>query len=352
MSDLDTPPETVPLLADRVSVDFGGLHALTDVSLTVGPGEVVGLIGGNGAGKTTFMDCVSGSVRPKAGSSIRAFGNELVGMASDLRAYIDVGRSYQNAVLFPGLTVREALLVAVERHHPTNVLSGMFGLPGARRAEATKSSLVEDLITTMGLGRYQDNLIRELSTGTRRVVDIASILAQRPKLLLLDEPTAGLAQRETEAFGPLLARVRETLDCAILVIEHDIVLISSICDRVYALEAGRIIAEGDPDTVRQDPKVVAAYLGTDEAAIARSGAQPSPTPVRSNGHHDHSDGGQQPNGRRRQPLHAGPALESMTRSELLVQARAADITGRSNMRKYELVHALMHHESARLRASR
>jgi ABC-type branched-subunit amino acid transport system ATPase component len=189
-----------------------------------------------------------------------------------MRPVLDVGRSYQSARLFPGLTVTESLLVAVERHNPTNVLSAVLGLSSARVAEAAKRERVDELIAATGLGVYREKLVGELSTGTRRVVDLASILAQQPKLLLLDEPTAGLAQRETEAFGPLIGRVKEQLGCAVLIIEHDMVLIGELCDRVYALESGRVIAEGPPDVVRNDPKVVASYLGTDEAAINRSGA--------------------------------------------------------------------------------
>lgn len=319
------------LEATGVSVRFGGLQALTEVSIRVGAGEIVGLIGGNGAGKTTFMDCVSGAVRPEPGSAIRAFGNDLVGLPPELRAYQQVGRSYQNATLFPGLTVEEALLVAVERHQPTNVLSALLGLASARRVERAKRETVGELLATMGLERYRDNLIRELSTGTRRVVDLASILAQHPRLLLLDEPTGGLAQRETEAFGPLVQRVQQRLGCAVLIIEHDIVLIAGICDRVYALESGRVIAEGPPDEVRRNPKVVASYLGTDEAAIARSGALSSSgaTPGRSLRVR-----------RSRTTRVRRQDYDRMTRAELLEHAGAAAIAGRHAMRKRELVDAL------------
>ena len=263
---------SLALDARDVSVQFGGLRALSDVTVKVAPDEVVGLIGGNGAGKTTFMDCVSGYVQPESGASISAFGEELVGLPPEMRPFLDVGRSYQSARLFPGLTVTEALLVAVERHDPTSVLGAVFGLASARASEKAKRQRVDELIAATGLGTYREKLIGHLSTGTRRVVDLASILAQRPKLLLLDEPTAGLAQRETEAFGPLIRRVKEQLGCAVLIIEHDMVLIGQLCDRVYALESGRVIADGSPDAVRNDPKVVASYLGTDEAAINRSGA--------------------------------------------------------------------------------
>ena len=263
---------TLALDAQGVSVHFGGLWALQDVSVSVRDGETVGLVGGNGAGKTTFMDCVSGYVRPEPGASITAFGEELIGLSPEMRAYVRVGRSYQHARLFPGLTVEESLLVAIERHQPTSLLGAVLGLGSARSAERAKKERVDRLIATTGLEPYREKLVGELSTGTRRVVDIASILAQEPKLLLLDEPTAGLAQRETEAFPPLLERVKAELGCSVLIVEHDIVLISAVCDRVYALESGTVLVEGTPRAVRRDPRFVAGYLGTDQAAIMRSGA--------------------------------------------------------------------------------
>jgi ABC-type branched-subunit amino acid transport system ATPase component len=258
--------------ARNISVHFGGLFALQDVSISVRDGETVGLVGGNGAGKTTFMDCVSGYVRPEPGASITVFGDEIVGLSPEMRAYLRVGRSYQHARLFPGLSVQETLLVAIERHRPTSVLGAVLGIASARRAERDKRERAERLIATTGLEPYGEKLVGELSTGTRRVVDIASILAQEPRLLLLDEPTAGLAQREAEAFPPVLDRVKSELGCSVLIVEHDIVLISALCDRVYALESGTVLVEGDPVSVRRDPRFVAGYLGTDEAAIHRSGA--------------------------------------------------------------------------------
>jgi len=257
--------------AREISVHFGGLWALRDVSVWVQDGETVGLVGGNGAGKTTFMDCVSGYVRPEPGASISVFGEEIVGLPPEMRAYLRVGRSYQHARLFPGLTVEESLLVAIERHRPTGVLGALLALSSARQAERDKRERVDRLVATTGLASYREKLVGELSTGTRRVVDIASILAQEPRLLLLDEPTAGLAQRETEAFPPLIERVKSELGCSVLIVEHDIVLISAVCDRVYALESGTVLVEGTPRAVRRDPRFVAGYLGTDQAAIQRSG---------------------------------------------------------------------------------
>lgn len=264
-----TGPEEEALVVSELTVLFGGLRAVDAVTLVVHPNEIVGLIGANGAGKTTLMDCVSGYVTPSEGS-VWSFGAELSFLAPELRPYLGVGRSFQDARLFPGLTVEETLLVMLERHRPTRVMAGILGWP-ARRAEREKHEAADQLIASFGLEPYRDKTIGELSTGTRRVVDLATILAQRPQLLLLDEPTAGIAQRETEAFGPLMRRVQSDLGCAILIIEHDMPLIMGLSDRIYAMESGAVIAEGSPSQVRSDPRVIATYLGTDEAAINRSG---------------------------------------------------------------------------------
>lgn len=328
-----------PLVVSDISVHFGGVRALDHVSIRVGPGEIVGLIGGNGAGKTTLMDCVSGYVIPDEGS-ITTFGHELVGTSPEMRPYLDVARGYQSARLYPGLTVQETLLVALERTRPTGVLAGVLRLRHGRDAEAVKRQRADEVIQTLGLGAYRDNRVGELSTGTRRVLDVACMLAQQPKLLLLDEPTAGLAQRETEAFGPLLQRLQRQLGCAILIIEHDIVLISSVCDRVYALETGRVLAEGDPDAVRQDPRVIASYLGTDEAAIFRSGSGSEPAPGVEAASPRTRSAPRRP--RRGQPLRApqAAALDDLSRVELIGLAAERGIPGRHRMRKDEIVGAL------------
>jgi ABC-type branched-subunit amino acid transport system ATPase component len=267
----DRAPEPLaapPLVADGVRVSFGGVHALRGVSLTVQAGEIVGLIGGNGAGKTTFMDCVSGYV--DAAGDLRAFGEDISGMAPELRPYLGIVRSFQDARLYPGLTVTEALLVSAERRRPTPLFGSLLGV-GVRSIERHKRDLVDEVIETLGLVPYREKRIRALSTGTRRVVDIATVVVQEPRLVLLDEPTSGLAQRETEAFGPLLRWLRDRLDCAVLLIEHDMPLITSVSDRLYAFETGTVIAEGPPAQVIADPRVVASYLGVDETAINRSG---------------------------------------------------------------------------------
>ena len=338
------PVEELALHARGVTVRFGGLTAVDDVAVDIAPDEIVGLIGGNGAGKTTFMNVVSGYVDPEPGAVLQVRGRDLVGLSPEYRPYVDVGRSYQAATLFAGLTVTETLLVAVERHHPTPLLGAIIGTGKARRIEREKRERVAALVDTCGLGAYAERLIRELSTGTRRVVDLACILAQQPRLLLLDEPTGGLAQRETEAFAPLIKRVQVELGCAVMVIEHDMVMIGELCDRVYAMETGRVIASGTPLEVRNDPLVIASYLGTDETAIARSGSMAPAEPVAT----EPVAVPTAPKARagRRTPLQAPPALGGMTRAALVHLAGEAGIAGRHRMRKDELVDALVAHRLA------
>ena len=149
-----------------------------------------------------------------------------------------------------------------------------LSVPGVRPWQRTARAEADEVIAFLGLGAFVDRFINELSTGTRRVVELACLMASGASVLCLDEPTAGIAQRESEAFGPLILRIRDELDASLLVIEHDMPVIMGISDRVYCLEAGRMLCEGTPDVVRNDPRVIASYLGTDERAIQRSGAAP------------------------------------------------------------------------------
>jgi ABC-type branched-subunit amino acid transport system ATPase component/ABC-type branched-subunit amino acid transport system permease subunit len=264
-------PPTRPLAVEAVSVEFGGLRAIDAVSLQVEQGEVVGLIGSNGAGKSTLMAVVSGFVTPTQGS-VHMFGADVTDLAPHRRATAGLGRVFQDARLFPSLTVHQTILTALEARERSELVPTALWLPPARRAEASKRSEAEDVIGLVGLGRYRDALIGELSTGTRRIVELACLIAQRSRLLLLDEPTAGVAQREAEAFGPLVVDIAKELDASILLIEHDLPMVLGISDRVYCMSAGQVIAEGPPAEVAADPGVVAAYLGTDDRAIRRSGA--------------------------------------------------------------------------------
>jgi len=265
----DRPAIDGPAIAvSDVSVTFDGLRAVDGVTLEARPGEVVGLIGTNGAGKSTLMNAIGGFA-PSEGT-VEILGQEASSMASANRARLGLGRTFQAARLFPELTVRETVQVALEARGRTGLLSTALFLPTATRAERAKRSEADDLIGFLGLGRYGDAFVADLSTGTRRIVELAGLLALDARIMCLDEPTAGIAQRETEAFGPLLKQIQQELGATMVVIEHDMPMIMALSDRVYCLEAGQVIAEGAPDEVRNDPKVVASYLGTDERAIARS----------------------------------------------------------------------------------
>ncbi|GAA4983654.1 branched-chain amino acid ABC transporter permease/ATP-binding protein [Yinghuangia aomiensis] len=264
------PDDRAVLSASDIGVKFGGRKAVDGVTLEVGPNEIVGLIGTNGAGKSTLMNAIGGFV--PARGSVELLGKDVSGMASAARARVGLGRTFQAATLFPELTVRETVQIALEARRRTGLLSTALHLPHTFKHEKAKRSDADDLIDFLGLGRYADAFIGDLSTGTRRIVELAGLLALDARVLCLDEPTAGVAQRETEAFGPLILEVRREMGASMLVIEHDMPLIMGISDRVYCLEAGRVIASGAPETVRNDPKVVASYLGTDERAIERSTA--------------------------------------------------------------------------------
>ena len=251
---------------------FGGITAVDHVDLEVRQGEIVGLIGHNGAGKTTLMDCVSGFLIVDGGRVILR-GVDVTDWPPHQRSKGAMGRSFQDALLFPTLTVFETIAVAYERHLASrDMFAAALQLPASYESELEVADVVADLIELMGLDAYRQKLTGELSTGTRRIVDLACILAQDPKVLLLDEPSGGVAQKETEALGPLLRRVQERTGCSILIIEHDMPLLSGLCDRLVALELGGVIAEGTPTQVLNHPAVIASYLGTDEKAIARSGS--------------------------------------------------------------------------------
>jgi branched-chain amino acid transport system ATP-binding protein len=264
------------LTVQEVSVSFGGIRAVDGASFTVHQGEILGLIGPNGAGKTTVFDAISGFV-PVRGGRIRLGPTDITEWSPDARARAGLGRSFQDARLFPSLTVAENIAVSLERHlEVRDPMAAAMGMPAVFETESEAAWRVHELIELLGLGAFRNKFVSELSTGSRRIVDLAMSIAHRPSVLILDEPSSGIAQRETEALGPLLERIRDEIGCSLLVIEHDMPLVTAIADTMVALELGRVIAEGTPDEVVNHPQVVASYLGADETVIARSGNRRAP----------------------------------------------------------------------------
>ena len=253
-----------------LAVSFGGVEALRGVDLQVDPGEVVGIIGPNGAGKTTLFDIVSGFTVPDEGRVLLA-GTDVTGTSADERARAGLCRSFQSARLFPALTVRENIATALERKAVRNPLLTAIWAPGVRAAERRIARQVDRLVDLLGLDAYADATLAELSTGTRRAVDIACVIAVEPLVLLLDEPSSGLAQAESEALGPLLSRIVRETGCGMVLIEHDLPLVTSMSDRLVAMEAGAVLVEGTPEEVRSDGRVLASYLAASDDVVQRSG---------------------------------------------------------------------------------
>ncbi len=269
----DHVPAGAPVLElDDVRKSFGGIQAVTGATFALREHEILGLIGPNGAGKTTIFDLISGFLEADSGR-IRLEGHDITDLGPDKRAWRGLGRSFQDARLVPSLTVAENIAIGLERFiELRDPVASALGLPAIVRQEEDVAWTVEDLIEMMNLGAFRDKFVRELSTGSRRIVDLAMCIAHDPTVLLLDEPSSGIAQRETEALGPLLRTIQGETGCALLVIEHDMPLITEISDRMVALELGHPIAEGTPVEVTSDPRVISSYLGGDLATINRSGA--------------------------------------------------------------------------------
>jgi len=307
------PAELVPILElDAVTKRFGGITAVNDATFVLNRGEILGLIGPNGAGKTTIFDLVSGFLSPSHGR-IRLEDEDITDMSPDRRAWLGLGRSFQDARLAGSLTVAENIAIGLERHLDVrDHLASMLNLPGVARQEEDVAWTVADLIELMHLGAFRDKFVRELSTGSRRIVDLAMCMAHDPSVLLLDEPSSGIAQAETEALGPLLQRIQEETGCALLVIEHDMPLITGVSDRMIALELGHPIVEGTPQEVIAHPQVIESYLGGDPSAINRSGRVVEDPPV----------------AKRRTPIKAAPAKKAAPKKPAAKRAASANGTSK------------------------
>jgi len=251
-----------------LTVTYGGLNANDNVDLDVEAGKLVGLIGPNGAGKTTFIDAITGFTPLSAGTALFD-GSDLAGMSPDQRAHLGLSRTFQSLELFEDLTVRDNLLAAAEQPKWHSFLTDIF-MPG--KGEKAYLEQVEWAMDIMGLTDKADELPSDLSHGQRKLVGVSRALAAKPKLVLLDEPAAGLDTTESQVLGNHMRDVLDQ-DMSVFLIDHDMGLVLNVCDYIYVLDFGEIIAHGTPSEVRADPAVIAAYLGDSAGeAQAREGA--------------------------------------------------------------------------------
>jgi branched-chain amino acid transport system ATP-binding protein len=261
---------TEPILSVRgVSIAFGGVSALDGVDFDVARGGITGVIGPNGAGKTTLFDCISGFRTPRTGSiDLHLDGRsvDLVPRAPWERTGLGIGRTFQNARLFRSVPIRDILrTVQHDTMGHSGFLRSVLGTRGARRDEEDVAAQADEALALVGLSAHADKPPMELSTGMLRLAELAAVVTVRPRLLLLDEPASGIAQKEVEALGPLLRRIAAHLDATVLMIEHDMPLVMGVADTVIAMAEGRVVTAGTPAEVRAHPEVLRSYLGAEVA---------------------------------------------------------------------------------------
>lgn len=248
------------LRADNITIKFGGLVAVDNVSFVIPDGGIVSLIGPNGAGKTTFFNVLTGLYKATSGR-VRLGGEEVSGLPPHVIAHRGLARTFQNIRLFNLMTAEENVMVAMHSHMKSGIISTILRTPAQRREEAQARDTARELLDFVGIGKTADEYARNLSYGDQRRLEVARALALRPRVLLLDEPTAGMNPQESARFVEFVHRVRDERKVSVLLIEHDMSVVMRVSERITVLDRGQKIAEGGPDDIRNDQRVVEAYLG-------------------------------------------------------------------------------------------